>query len=114
VTFNTLRAEIRHIVDDAEARLTAPEIYALVTRRASKPVFGVTLCQMVDDKQLSKRKAKKRSGMGVRFTYGPGRVAVIDAITGGARAPRKVMGFMAMRREREAKARKRCIGNAPR
>lgn len=102
--FPSLRAEIRHVVDEAESYLIGPAIYAALTTRCSKPVFGVTVAQMVDARQLSTRRAPKGSGAGVRFAYGPGPEPVL-AKQYRADRPERVKGFMAMKREREARRR---------
>lgn len=102
----TLRAQIRAAVDAADRRLAQPEIFDKVERGVGRNVFCVTIAQMLDDKQLSRRKATKAVRAvcpGVRFVYGPGPVPVEDR-EGAAGRRRKSIGFMAMAREREARA----------
>lgn len=104
--YSSMRAEIRHIVDVSGGRMTASEILSILKRRTTPDNFAVTINQMVDAKQLTKRKVKGR-GKGVRFAYGPGPVAVDVAKEYRVdRAPR-IMGFMAEKRMREAKAKGR-------
>lgn len=102
---NTLRADIRRVVDQADRRLAQPEIYDKLTRRTSPNSFCVTIAQMLRDRQLSRRKATiaVHAATGARFVYGPGPVLAED----GRVQPivqRKAMGFMAMKREREGRA----------
>lgn len=106
----TLRVRIRAIVDAAERRLAQPEIYAplLGGGRVGRNTFCVEIARMVGARQLSRRRATKDVRAlfpKTRFVYGPGPVPVEDASV-GERAPRKVLGFMAAKRMREAKARR--------
>lgn len=104
--FASMRAEIRHIVDEAPQRLIAREILALLRWRTTEENFAVTINQMCEAKQLRKRRVR-RKGIGVKFSYGPGPAAVDVAKEYRVdRAPR-VLGFMAEKRLREAKARGR-------
>jgi hypothetical protein len=105
--FTSLRAEIRHVVDElAPRRLVASEIRALIAWRTTQENFHVTINQMCEDKQLTKRRVR-RKGRGVKFSYGPGPAPVdLEKEYRIDRAPR-VMGFMAEKRLREAKARGR-------
>lgn len=100
--FASLRAEIRHIVEEADTFLIQPMIYAALTRRCSAHVFSVTIAQMLDAKQLRRRKAPKGSGR--RYAYGPGPEPVLGRHYRADR-PERVRGFMAMKREREARRR---------
>lgn len=109
----TLLADIRRIVDDAERFLAQIEIYAQLKVRASRDVFAVAVAKMRAARQLRRRKAAKavRLITGARFVYGPGPVAVIDRDRGIDR-PQKHKGFMALKREREAKARARRLARS--
>lgn len=103
----SLRMRIRDVVDAADRRLAQPEIYAELLKggaNAGLKVFTVTIAQMYGDKQLSRRKATKavHAATGARFVYGPGRNLVEDREAPALR--RKVVGFMAMKRLREARA----------
>lgn len=76
-----LREDIRAIVDDADRRVTADEIYGRVRVTTTRNNFNVTLCTMVKDRQLTKRKttkAQRRVSPNARLTYGPGRVPVCE------------------------------------
>jgi hypothetical protein len=100
--------EIRLIVDAADRRLAQPEIYAeLKVNRPNKNLFCVTIADMWNAKQLSKRKASKRVHIatGATFVYGPGKVAVSEDPR--AERPKRILGFMEEKRMREAKRLKR-------
>lgn len=105
---NTLVAEIRSIVDRADRRLAQPEIRAQLKRVTTTGCFSVTVAYMLRARQLSRRRATRviHAATGARYVYGPGPVPVED-FPHSADRPRKVLGFMEMRRMREAKARGR-------
>lgn len=106
----TLRTRIRDVVDDADRRLAQPEIYARLARGAvGKDVFVATITQMVDDRQLDRRKATKaiHAETGARFVYGPGRVPVEDRESRARYRANACVGFMELKRRRETRARVR-------
>lgn len=104
---STLRSDIRAIVDAADGWLTSPEIRAAVTRPCTPQVFGVTLTQMCDAKQLRKRKApKSRRSNYAHLVYGPGPKPVSDTVERETRVS-ATKGFMQLARERRAKERAR-------
>lgn len=104
----SLRADIRRVADIADAagkRLLAREIFPLLTWRTTLENFHVTLNQMCEAEQINKRRVRHK-GTGVRFSYAPGPAPVDAREYRVDRAP-KIQGFMAAKREREAKARGR-------
>jgi hypothetical protein len=73
----------------------------------NRKVFAVTIAQMLRDGHLAARQATqavRAANPGVRRVYGPGRVPVEERAW--QRAPRKLVGFMELKRQREARARR--------
>lgn len=105
----SLAYRIRCAVDDAERMLVQPEIYAALGGGLDLNVFTVTIAQMLKARQLRRRKATKALRAlfkNVRSMYGPGPVPVFDRAR-DARPAKRLLGFMAAKRMREAKARGR-------
>lgn len=101
----SLRAQIRDIVENADTALALGAIHTLMPRSCSRKTVAVTICKMCEGRQLRKRKApKSQRTHGTQYVYGPGRKAV-EEIREGRAHPRKAMGFMALARQRQARAR---------
>lgn len=104
----SLRQEIRRVVDAAERKLAQPEIYGQMPKGTSRKVFAVTIAQMLDAKQLSRGRATKKLRAQfpyVRHVYGPGREPVGERTRAADHRAFGTRGFMALKREREARAR---------
>lgn len=102
----SLAWRIRCVVDDAERFLAQPEIYkALGGGRPKQTVFIATITFMVNARQLRRRKATKamlKRFPGIHYIYGPGPAPVFES-SRDARPPKRLLGFMAMKRAREGK-----------
>lgn len=109
----TLKQEVRRVVDEACYMLTQPEILRLMRVPVSLEVLSVECANMVKAGYLCRRKARKvvRVAMGARVVYGPGKRAVPDG-SGIEKTTRKLFGFMAEKRAREARARGRARADA--
>jgi hypothetical protein len=103
-TFNTLRADIWHVLDRGERNgvlLTSELVWGGLTREVIYPTFCAELSKMVKAGQAKKRRPPKGAFDRRCFIYLPG-AQPIDGEE-RERLPKR-MGFMAAKRLREARA----------
>jgi hypothetical protein len=99
----TLRLDIQRAA--RRIGFAAPrDLYAALTVLTSYRTFGTIVYEMVAARELARRKGDSHR---VPFLYGPGPVAVTLKPTGRPKREKpRLLGFMAQKRAREAKARR--------